>query len=118
MSEAVGIGVAGYGYWGPNLVRNFAEVESGRLVAVCDANPKRLSLVARRYPGVKVYPDFDEMLRNPEIHAVAVATPVNTHFPLVRRVLESGRHVLVEKPMAATIAEAEELIALARTRGL
>jgi predicted dehydrogenase len=117
MSDPVGIGVAGYGYWGPNLVRNFAEAEGSRLVAVCDANPKRLAAARRRYPGVRCFTDYGDMLRDPEIHAVAIATPVHTHYRLSRLALEAERHVLVEKPMAATLAEGQELIELARKRG-
>ncbi len=109
----VSIAVVGYGYWGPNLVRNFAETPGARLAAVCDMNAARLEPIRLRYPAVEVTSEYDEVLRNPKIDAVAIATPVHTHFDLARRALLAGKHVLVEKPIASTSDEALELIELA-----
>jgi len=104
------LGVIGYGYWGPNLVRNFLETAGARIGMVSDLNPKRLAQVKARHPGVEVTTDHRELLRNPAIDAVAIATPVSTHFALAQEALESGRHVLVEKPMVASTEEAKRLI--------
>mgnify|MGYP001600339245 CR=1 FL=1 len=100
----------GYGYWGPNLVRNFFECPVTEVVAVADLNGDRLGLVNRRYPGVETTADYRDILRNPRIDAVAISTPVTTHFTLAMEALEAGKHVLVEKPMTATSEEALRLI--------
>src|SRR5215218_2257803 len=97
----VRIGVIGYGYWGPNLVRNFAEAPDTEIVAVADMNPDRLRVATRRYPGVDVVTDHRDLLNDPTIDAVAISTPVSTHFPLAMEALKAGKHVLVEKPMTA-----------------
>jgi predicted dehydrogenase len=112
------IGVIGYGYWGPNLVRNLAETSDAEVTWCSDMRADRRALVQKRYPSVRVTEDVDEMLRDPSLDAVAIATPVHTHFPLAKRALEHGKHVLVEKPMTSTVAEAEELVALAEKQGL
>lgn len=104
------IGVIGYGYWGPNLVRNFAETPDAEVVAVADLKQDRLDLVRRRHPTIEATNDFQRVIRDPHIDAVAVATPVSTHFPLAMEALQSGKHVLVEKPMTATSEEALRLI--------
>lgn len=114
----IGIGVIGYGYWGPNLVRNFGQVEGGGVVAVCDQNPDRLATVNKLYPAIRTYTDVTEMLQDAEVDAVAVATPVTSHFPLAKQALEAGKHVFVEKPFTATSAEGEQLIAIADERKL
>lgn len=114
----IGVAVVGYGYWGPNLVRNLADASDARLVAVCDQRPERLALVQSRNPGVKVTGSFDEILRDPEIHAVAIATPVSTHFRLAMSALMAGKHVFVEKPIASSAEEAERLVEEAERRGL
>jgi len=112
-TDTVGIGIVGYGYWGPNLVRNFAEMDGARVVAVCDMHPARLRTVQKKYPGVATLSDYAAMLRMPGLDAVCVATPVNSHFTLARAALEAGKHVLVEKPLASTSVEVRELIKLA-----
>jgi predicted dehydrogenase len=112
------IGVIGYGYWGPNLVRNFFECPVTDVVAVADLNGDRLGLVKRRYPGVETTSDYRDILRNPRIDAVAISTPVTTHFELAMEALEAGKHVLVEKPMTATSEEALRLIEKADRRNL
>lgn len=114
----VGIGVIGYGYWGPNLVRNFSQTTGAQVVAVCDQSSARRALVEKVYPSVKTYADVDEMLSSPDVQAVAIATPVNSHFPLAMRALEAGKHVFVEKPFASTVAEAEQMVAEAERRKL
>jgi predicted dehydrogenase len=112
------IGVIGYGYWGPNLVRNFAEMPRVRVAAVADLDQKKLDLVARRFPAVKTSTNFQDLLRDPEIDAVAVATPVNTHFELGLAVLKAGKHLWLEKPMTETSLQARMLVDEAAKRKL
>ena len=104
------IGVIGYGYWGPNLVRNFVETSETQVIAVADMRQDRLELVQCRYPGVEVTKDYRDILKHPKIDAVAISTPVSTHFPLALEALQAGKHVLVEKPMTTTSQEAMRLI--------
>jgi predicted dehydrogenase len=113
----VGIGVAGAGYWGPNLIRNFAAVEGAELLTVCDVAATRLAAVQRSYPGVRTTTDFADLLDDPRLAGIALATPVDTHYPLAKQVLEAGKGVLVEKPLARSVVECEELIRLARQHG-
>ncbi len=113
-----GICIVGYGYWGPKLVRNFIQAAGGGAVAVCDESPGRLARVQKDFPGVRVFTRLDDVLGDPSFDAVALATPVSSHFPLARRALEAGRHVLVEKPLTTARREADELIALAESRKL
>jgi predicted dehydrogenase len=107
------VGVIGYGYWGPNLVRNLMETDGARVVACAERRPDRRDLAQRRYPGLAVTADADAILDDPDVDAVVIATPVSTHHELARQALEQGKHVLVEKPMTRTVAEAEDLIRLA-----
>jgi predicted dehydrogenase len=116
--QAVRVAVVGLGYWGPNLVRNFFELPETELVAVCDLDADRIDRTCRRYPNVRRTTSYDELLDDPTIEGVAVATSVRSHFELARAALEAGKHVLVEKPMAASSREASELIALAERHGL
>jgi predicted dehydrogenase len=109
-NDMIGIGVIGYGYWGPNLVRNFAEAPGARLVSVCDARAERLVEARRRYPFVQTTERYRELLTDPSIDAVVIATPVSTHFALAIEALRSDKHVLVEKPLASTSEQATELI--------
>lgn len=108
-----GIGVVGYGYWGPNLVRNFNQVPDASVVAVCDREESRLQTVSKLYPSVATYREFGDMLADPTVDAVAIATPVTTHHPLAKQALLAGKHVFVEKPFTATSAEGQELVNLA-----
>jgi predicted dehydrogenase len=112
------IAVIGYGYWGPNLVRNFMQTDGVAVVAVCDRSDDRRAAVERVYPAVRTYADVDEVLAAGDVDAVAIATPVSTHFDLAMRALAAGKHVLVEKPMTSTVAEGETLVAEAAERGL
>jgi predicted dehydrogenase len=105
------VGVAGLGYWGPNLARNFEEL--GTLAALCDVSEERRSTFAARYPEARVTGEFDDLLSDDDLDAVVIATPVTTHYDLTRRALEAGKHVLVEKPPAMRAAEMDELVALA-----
>lgn len=114
----INIGIIGYGYWGPNLVRNFAETPGATVAAVADLNPKQLELVQRRYPAVKVTTDFQELLRDPSIDAIAIATPVSTHFELGMAALRAGKHLWLEKPMTETSEQARRLIDEAERRKL
>jgi predicted dehydrogenase len=113
----VGIGVIGFGYWGPNLVRNFSEVPGARVVSVSDLSTKRLGQATQRYPWIKTTTDVDELLSDTEVDAVVIATPVSTHYELASRALAAGKHVLVEKPMTTTSEEADRLIEQADTCG-
>ena len=114
----VNIGVIGYGYWGPNLVRNFAELSGGRVAAVSDLSSKKLELVQKRFPGVKTTSDYHEILKDPAIDAVAIATPVNTHFDIGMAALKTGKHVWLEKPMTETSAQARQMVEEADRRKL
>jgi predicted dehydrogenase len=118
MSHGLSIGVVGLGYWGPNLARNFSQLPGCGLGALCDLDPGRLEKMLPLYPGVAHYTGFEQMLAEAAIDAVAVATPVPHHFPVAKAALLAGKHVLVEKPLAASVAECEELIELAESRGL
>ena len=112
------IGVVGYGYWGPNVVRNFAEVPGCRLAAVSDMRPDRLTLVQSRFPGVETFADARELIAHPGIDAVVIVTPVSTHYEFAMQALMAGKHVLVEKPLASTSDEALRLVDEADRRGL
>lgn len=114
----VGIGTIGYGYWGPNAVRNLSEIPGFQLVAICDFDANRLASAARRYPSVAVTTDVEAVLQDVHIDAVYIATPVSTHYRLARAALLNGKHVLVEKPLAMKSAEATELCELAEARQL
>lgn len=110
------IGVIGYGYWGPNLVRNFSETATGTVATVADLDPKKLAQLNKRYPAVRTVTDFQEVLRDPAIDAVAIATPVSTHFELGMAALKAGKHVWLEKPMTETSLQARKLVDEAKRR--
>ncbi|HEV8138741.1 MAG TPA: Gfo/Idh/MocA family oxidoreductase, partial [Pyrinomonadaceae bacterium] len=114
---ATTIGVIGCGYWGPNLLRNFAENEAAQLRWICDTDETRLAAMGRRYPGARTTTDCGELISDRELDAVAVVTPVATHFQIAKDALLAGKHVLVEKPLTSTVREAEELIELANKNG-
>jgi predicted dehydrogenase len=109
--------IIGYGYWGPNLVRNFGATPNTAVHTVADLRPERLAIVSKTYPNIRVTSDIDSIWSNGEIDAVIIATPVFTHFDLAKKALIAGKHVLLEKPMTDTVAHAEELIALAKKQG-
>jgi predicted dehydrogenase len=108
------IGVIGYGYWGPNLVRNFYETPGVQVACVSDLRPERLKVVTSRYPTVRVTVDHQDLINDPTIDAVAIATPVSTHFDLASRALKAGKHVFVEKPLASTSEDVKRLIDIAQ----
>src|SRR5262245_9816706 len=105
----IGIGVIGYGYWGPNLVRNFSGIPGARVISVSDLRTDRLAEIRERYPAVHVTTDYREILTNPAVDAVAIATPVSTHFNIAWESLCADKHLLVTKPLAATAEQAERL---------
>jgi predicted dehydrogenase len=115
---ALNVAVVGYGYWGPNLVRNVTQASTMQLTALCERDPARAATFRSRMPGVAIASDLDELLADPSLDAVVIATPPNTHYPLCTRALQAGKHVLVEKPMAKTSAQARELMELADQRDL
>ena len=117
-SGRVRVGAVGCGYWGPNVIRNLDALPDFELCCLCDANPERLRPVAARYPSARATTRVDDLLDDPAIDAVYLATPVSTHYALARRALEGGKHVLIEKPLATHIDQAEELADLAAARGL
>ena len=106
----VNIGVIGYGYWGPNLVRNFAETAGATVAGVADTDPAKLAIVQKRYPAVKTTANFHELLADPTIDAIAVATPVSTHFEFGMAALKAGKHLWLEKPMTETSLQARKLV--------
>jgi predicted dehydrogenase len=112
----IGVGVLGYGYWGPNLVRNFSEISDARVVKVCDARSERLALVTQRYPSIETTKDYQDLIADPRIDAILIATPVSTHFRFALEALQAGKHVLVEKPITASSDEALRLIDEAERR--
>ena len=112
------LGIIGYGYWGPNIARNFYGCQGAQLVSICDMNEDRLKLAQSTYPGLKGYLDPKDLVKSDEIQAVAVVTPVFTHYELAKAALENGKHVFVEKPFTSNTRQAEELINLAHKKGL
>lgn len=112
------VGVIGYGYWGPNLLRNMAETSGAQVVACSDLDPDRLALARNRYPTLRTTTDYLDLLADDCIEAVLIATPVSTHYHLAKQALEAGKHVLVEKPLAPCAAQCQELANLAAARGL
>lgn len=118
LSSTVRCGVIGYGYWGPNMVRNVAEAGGASLAMVSDLNPERLKIVAKRFPSVKTTTSAQELIASPDVDAVIIATPVSTHYDLAMAAIEQGKHVLIEKPIAETMDQAQRLIEAAARRGV
>jgi predicted dehydrogenase len=117
-SRDVRIGVVGLGYWGPNLLRNFHELPDARVVAICDLREELVRYFGARYPGVRTTTSFESLIEDEDVEAIAVATPVGTHFELAAAALEASKHVFVEKPLARSSAEAVALIEKADDAGL
>jgi len=115
-NQPIAIGVIGAGYWGPNLIRNFSLLSDCRVKYACDVNEARLAPLARQYPGIITTAQVQDLFSDSALDAVLIATPVFTHFSLAQQALAAGKHVLLEKPMAATVRECEELRALAAQR--
>jgi predicted dehydrogenase len=118
MTDPVRIAVVGLGYWGPNLVRNINEFPGAEPVVVCDLRSDALDTITRRYPAVRATTSFSEVLADDEVDAVVIATPVSRHHPMAAAALRAGKHVFVEKPLAASSREASDLIGLAERLGL
>jgi len=112
------IGVIGYGYWGPNIVRNFSAANGSEVTMVCDMNQQTLKKVKKAYPQINVTDNIDELIKNPEVDAIAIATPVFTHHDLAKKALKEGKSVFLEKPFTYTVAEAEDLVELAAKKNL
>ena len=112
------MGVVGYGYWGPNIVRNLRSLEGCQVAGVCDQSPAAVKRIKQAHPDLNVTTNCSELLESKEIDAVAVVTPVCTHFDLAKAALQNGKHVFVEKPFTATVRQAEELVELAERKNL
>ncbi len=118
MSEKINIAVVGSGYWGPNLIRNVASLPDAALHTVCDINPKALQTNAQRYPGVKTTPNFTDVLADPDVQGIVLATPAHLHAEMGRQALEAGKHLMVEKPLSLRAADAKALVDLAAKNNL
>lgn len=118
MNTRINVGVVGCGYWGPNLIRNFRSLPDCRMKTMCDISEARLAHLGALYPEVERETTFACMVDDPQLHAVAIATSVRSHFAMAKACLLAGKHVLIEKPMAASVAECEELVDIARRQGL
>lgn len=118
MNQPISVGVVGCGYWGPNLIRNFKSVPSCHLAGICDLDENRLRHLKSLYPDLDTYTSAEQFLNLPKLDAVVVATPVRFHHPIAKAALEKGKHVFIEKPMASSSAECEDLIQLAKKNGL
>src|SRR5262245_15521206 len=116
--DLLGIAVVGYGYWGPNLVRNFANTGGAQVIAVSELDEAKLALAQRRHPAIVTTKDYRDLLSDPKIDAIVIATPVQTHYDLALKALRAGKHVLVEKPLAQTTDQVRHLIEEASIRNL
>jgi predicted dehydrogenase len=112
------VGVIGYGYWGPNIVRNLQGLDSTRTEMICDSSPSAQARARKAHPNVNVVSDADDVLRSPDVDAIAVITPVWTHYELTKKALENGKHVFIEKPFTSSSAQGQELIELAERKNL
>ena len=110
---AIKIGVIGCGYWGPNIIRNFSEIDSTDMAYICDLDRSRLQAISKSYPAAKITDNYQDMLADKEIDAVVITTPVDAHYTLAKESLLAGKHVLIEKPMVGSVGEAEELVRIA-----
>src|SRR5665213_1777266 len=117
-TKRIKVGVVGCGYWGPNLVRNFRSLQDCHLKMMCDISRERLKHLNSIYPDVKGEERYDHMLNGVGVDAVVIATSVKMHFPMAKAALEAGKHVMIEKPMAASSAQCEELVSIAKEKGL
>ncbi len=116
--QVIGVGVVGYGYWGPNLVRNFASSDSTRVVTVCDLDSSKFDVIKRLHPGTATTSRYEDLINDPTVEAIAIATPVHTHYDLALSALRAGKHVLVEKPLALNAELAKRLVDEADRRRL
>ena len=118
MAKKIRVGVAGCGYWGPNLIRNFRSLPDCNLKMMCDLNLSRLKHLESLYPEVESATDYTQMLNGINLDAVVIATNVKTHFPLAKAALSAGKHTFIEKPMAGSVGHCEELVDIAKKKGL
>ena len=118
MQKTNNVAVIGCGYWGPNLIRNFRSLPDCNLVAVCDVKQERLSHMRNVHGGIRIASDCRELIEDPEIHAIVIATPVHSHFDLASQALLAGKHTFIEKPMAASSGQCGELVKLATKKNL
>lgn len=118
MTKPINIAVTGCGYWGPNLIRNFKNLPDCQLLHVCDTNIKRLHHLKTLYPDLVMHTSFNEMLNNAQLDAVVIATPAHLHHALAKQSLEAGKHTMIEKPMALSSSDCDDLSALAIQTGL
>lgn len=116
--SGIKVGVIGFGYWGPNIIRNFDAVQGAEVCAICDIDPEACKRAKERYPNIEVVVDSDKIVTSTDIDVVAIATPVFTHFELAKKAMKNGKHVFVEKPFTSTVDQAEELINLAQKKCL
>lgn len=114
----ISVGIVGYGYWGPNFVRNFSEIDNVELKYICDLQPANLERHRSRYKTVNFISDYTVLIEDKDLDAIVIATPVDSHFALAKQALQAGKHVLLSKPMCRTSAQCEELIAIAAEKGL
>ena len=118
MTKKLNVGIIGCGYWGPNLARNFNQLPGAELKILCDGQQDRLDHMKTQYPHAEMTSDHNEVINRKDIDVVAIATPIRTHYALAKQSLLAGKHTFVEKPLAASVAESEELCAIAEERGL
>jgi len=116
--QQISVGIIGYGYWGPNFVRNFSEIDNVDLKYICDLNPANLERHRSRYKSVNFITDYTLMLEDKDLNAIVIATPVDSHYELAKQALKAGKHVLLSKPMCRSSAQCEDLIAIAEEKGL
>jgi predicted dehydrogenase len=114
----INIGVVGYGYWGPNVARNFNDTPGARVVAISDADERSLLLAEQSYPAARIIRDCTELIKAPDVDAIAIVTPVSSHFEIAKAALSNGKHIFIEKPFTASVAQAEQLIELAEKKRL
>src|SRR5690348_15472243 len=118
IQSIINFGVIGYGYWGPNIVRNLRTLTGCQLTGVCDLSPAARKRILSAHPGVPVYADAKGLMTDPDVDAIAVITPVWTHYELAKEALLNGKHVFVEKPFTSNVQQAQELIELAEKKNL
>lgn len=118
MNATLRFAVVGCGYWGPNIVRNISAIETAELRWICDIDPAPLHKIGRIFPNAQLTTSYNDILQDRNVDAVAISTPVNTHYSLAKAALEAGKHVFIEKPMTSCAGESDELVALASAKGL
>jgi predicted dehydrogenase len=117
VDDLIRIAMIGVGYWGPNLIRNFSDLDDAQVVGCSDLSQDRLNKIAKRYPGVTCTQNYEQLLADPDVDAVVVATPVSTHYPIAKAALEAGKHVMIEKPLADSSERALDLVETAERVG-